>query len=75
MERYADGNVLGYDGCGGGSVMVWAGSCLDGLTDLHIVFNRGALTAVRYRDKVLPPVERPFAGAVGPDFTLMQDNT
>lgn len=72
-ERYADCNVLEYDRYGGGSVMVWAGICLDGRTDLHVV-DRGALTAVRYRDEVLHPIVRPFAGAVGPDFILMQDN-
>ncbi len=71
-ERYADGNVHEYGRYGGGSVMVWAGICLDGRTDLHVV-DRGALTAVRYRDKVLHPMARPFTGAVGPEFILMQD--
>ncbi len=35
---------------------------------------RGTMTAVRYRDEVLRPIVRPFAGAIGPDFVLMQDN-
>ncbi len=50
--------------------MVWGGISLDGRPD---VIGRGALTAVRYRDEVLQPIVRPFAGA-GPDFILMQDN-
>lgn len=72
-ERYAECNIVEYDRYGGGSVMVWGGICLDGRTDL-LVIDRGALTAVRYRDEVLHPVVRPFAGALGPDFVLMQDN-
>ena len=35
---------------------------------------RGSLTAIRYRDKILRPLVRPYAGAVGPGFFLMQDN-
>ena len=43
-ERYADSNIGEYDGYGGGSVMVWGGSCLGGRTDL-VVIDGGALTA------------------------------
>ncbi len=46
---------------------------MDGRTDL-VVIDGGALTAVRYRDEVLQPVVRPFAGALGQDFGLMHDN-
>ncbi len=53
--------------------MVWGGICLDGRTDL-VVIDGGALTVVRYRDEVLEPVVRPFAGALGQDFVLMHDN-
>ncbi|KAI3368394.1 hypothetical protein L3Q82_008100 [Scortum barcoo] len=35
---------------------------------------RGSLTAIRYRDEILRPLVRPYAGAVGPGFLLMQDN-
>ena len=35
----------------------------------------GALTAVHYRDEILDPIVRPFAGAIGNKFILMQDNT
>ena len=31
-------------------------------------------TAVRYRDKILDPIVRPFAGAIGNNFILMQNN-
>ncbi|CDQ71251.1 unnamed protein product [Oncorhynchus mykiss] len=34
----------------------------------------GSLTATRYRDEILRPLVRPYAGAVGPGFLLMQDN-
>ncbi len=71
-EPYADCNVLEYDRYGGGSGLVWAGICLDGRTDSYIV-DRGALTAVRYRDEVLHPIVRPFPSPVGPDLILMQD--
>ncbi|KAI3363408.1 hypothetical protein L3Q82_012023 [Scortum barcoo] len=37
-------------------------------------FARGSLTAIRYRDEILRPLVRPYAGAVGPGFLLMQDN-
>ncbi len=53
--------------------MVWGGIVLDGCTDLKVT-DRDALTAVRYRYDVLQPIVRPFTGAVGKDFILMQDN-
>nr|KAG5706368.1 hypothetical protein BaRGS_033129 [Batillaria attramentaria] len=40
-----------------------------GKTDLHVFWN-GTLTAIRYRDEILDPVVRPYAGANG----LMYDN-
>ena len=72
-ERYADCNIMEYDRYGGGSIMVWGGICLSGRTDLY-VFDQGTLTAMRYRDDILAPIVRPFAGAVGDNFILMQDN-
>lgn len=30
--------------------------------------------AIRYRDEILDPIVRSFAGAVGDDFILMQGN-
>ncbi len=44
-----------------------------GRTDLDGI-GRGALSAMRYRDEVLRPIARLFAGAVGLNFILMPDN-
>ena len=40
---------------------------------LHVLA-RGSLTAIRYRDVILRPLVRPYAGAVGPGFLLMKDH-
>ncbi|KAI3367158.1 hypothetical protein L3Q82_008215 [Scortum barcoo] len=53
--------------------MVWGGISLGGRTALHVTA-RGSLTVIRYRDEILRPLVRPYAGAVGPGFLLMQDN-
>jgi hypothetical protein len=53
--------------------MVWGGISLGGRTALHVLA-RGSLTAIRYRDEILRPLVRPYAGAVGPGFLLKQDN-
>ncbi len=72
-EWYADSNIVKYDRYGGVSMVVWDGICPDGQTNL-VVIDGGALTAVRYRDEVLEPVIRPFAGALGQVVVLMHDN-
>ena len=46
---------------------------MEGRTDLYWLEN-GSLTAIRYRDEILEPIVRPYAGAVGPGFLLMHDN-
>jgi len=46
------------DRCGGGNVMVWAGICHDGRTQLKIF--QGTLNAVKYRDDILDPIVPPF---------------
>ena len=46
---------------------------MEGRTDLYRLEN-GSLTAIRYRDEILEPMVRPYAGAVGPGFLLMHDN-
>ncbi|GBM34646.1 hypothetical protein AVEN_122041-1 [Araneus ventricosus] len=56
----------------GGGITVWAGISLGGHTDLH-VFHGGTLTGVRYRDEILHPYVRPYAGAIGNDFIVMDD--
>ncbi|GBL84078.1 hypothetical protein AVEN_100925-1 [Araneus ventricosus] len=38
------------------------------------VFHGGTLTGVRYRDEILDPYVLPYAGAIGNDFILMDDN-
>ncbi len=58
---------------GGGSVMVWVGISMEGRTDLYRLDN-GTLTAIRYRDKILGAIVRPYAGAVGPGFLLVHNN-
>ncbi|KAI4879755.1 hypothetical protein NFI96_030320, partial [Prochilodus magdalenae] len=72
-ERSAACNILQHDRFGSESVMVWGGISLKGRTALHVLA-RGSLTAIRYRDEILRPLVRPYAGAVGPGFLLMQDN-
>ncbi|KAJ8332732.1 hypothetical protein SKAU_G00425210 [Synaphobranchus kaupii] len=72
-ERYAACNIIQHDRFGGGSVMVWGGISLQGRTDLHVIAN-GTLTAVKYRDEILRAIVRPYAGAVGPGFLLVQDS-
>ena len=72
-ERNVVCNAVQHDMFGGGSVMVWGGISMEGRTDLYCLEN-GALTAIRYRDEILEPIVRPYAGAVGPGFLLMHDN-
>ncbi|CAJ0963082.1 unnamed protein product [Ranitomeya imitator] len=72
-ERSAACNILQHDQFSSGSVIVWGGISLEGHTALHVLA-RGSVTAIRYRDEILRPLVRPYAGAVGPRFLLMQDN-
>ncbi|KAI4872222.1 hypothetical protein NFI96_000670 [Prochilodus magdalenae] len=71
-ERSVACNILQHDRFGSGSVMVWGGISLEGRTALHVLA-RGSLTAIRYRDEILRPLVRPYAGAVGLGSLLMQD--
>ncbi|GFX84748.1 transposable element Tcb2 transposase [Trichonephila clavipes] len=45
---------------------------LNGRTELHIL-DRGSVTGDRYCEEVLPHA-RLFRGAIGPDFSFMDDN-
>ncbi len=54
----AAGNI---DRFGGGSVMVWGGISMEGIS-------------IRYQDEILGAIVRPYAGAVGPGFLLVHDN-
>ena len=53
--------------------MVWAGISRGGRTDLHIVM-RGMMTGLRYRDEILDIYVRPYGGAIGSQFILIDDN-
>ena len=77
-------DVLGYGECqmsvllqfvwqNMGSVMVWAGISAQGKTDLHVIDN-GTVTAFRYVNEILDVYVSPYAGAVGENFILMDDN-
>ncbi|GFX14776.1 transposable element Tcb2 transposase [Trichonephila clavipes] len=54
-------------------VLVYGGISIDGRTDPYIIRD-GPLTARRYRDEILRPIEVPYAAAIGDDFILMDDN-
>jgi transposase len=71
--RYHPSNILERDAYGGGSVMVWAGVSLGGRTDLYLLPS-GTMNGQRYRDEVLDPYVRPYAGAIGDTFILQDDN-
>ena len=72
-DRYSQELVAEHSRFVGGSVMILGGISLTGRTDMVAIRN-GALTAVRYRDEILHPVVRLFAGAIGPNFILMNNN-
>ena len=72
-ERFAPVCVAEHDRYGKGSVMKWVGISMQGKTYLHIIEN-GTLTAVRYVNEILDVYIRPYAGAIGADFILMDDN-
>ena len=52
--------------------MVWGGIANEGRTNLYVI--NVSLTGMRYGDETLDPIVRPFAGAVGNNFILMQNN-
>ena len=70
-ECFAEVCIAEHDRYGGGSVMVLAG--ISAQADLHVIDN-GTLTAERYANEILGVHVRPYAGALGPDFILMDDN-
>ncbi|GFW57409.1 transposable element Tc1 transposase [Trichonephila clavipes] len=57
-----------------GDLMVCTGITLDSRTHLS-VFERGTVTAVRYRNEVLEPYVFLFTVVVSPDFILRDCNT
>ena len=72
-EHFAEVCFSEHDCYGGVSVMVWAGISTQGKMDLHVIDN-GTLTAERYVNEILDVHVCPYAGAIGPDFILMDDN-
>jgi hypothetical protein len=57
-ERFTDHSVYECDRFGGVNVMICAGICHDGRTQLKIV--QGTLNTVKYRDDILDPIALPF---------------
>lgn len=70
-ERLDPANVIQRDRYGGGSVMVWAGICQHGKTELVTI--AGNLNAVRYCNEIVEPVVIPFMRA-GHATLFQQDN-
>ena len=66
-------SITKYHALRDGSIMMWAEISLGYRADLHI-FNILSVTAVRYRDEVVEHIVRSDAKAVGPTFSLMDDN-
>ncbi|GFW00497.1 transposable element Tcb1 transposase [Trichonephila clavipes] len=58
---------------GGEGVLVYVGISIDRRRDPYIIRD-GPLSARRYRDEILRPIEVPYAAAIGDDFILMDDN-
>jgi hypothetical protein len=56
----------------GTQISCMQGISIDGKSDLHVI--AGNLSGVRYRDEILHPIVRPYAGTVGDGFILMDDN-
>ena len=72
-ERFAPVCVAEHDRFGGSSFMVWAGISAQGKMDLHVIDN-STLMALRYVNEILDVYVRPYAGAFGENFILMDDN-
>ena len=53
--------------------MVWRRMSLDGCTDLYVL-QRGHINVQRYRDDLLEPIVRLYAGAVSENIIVMHDN-
>jgi hypothetical protein len=70
-ERFQATNIAEHDLYGGGSVLVWGGISLDGLTDL-VELNRGTLTDQQYIDGILDNQVRLYDWEVGDQLILME---
>lgn len=56
----------------GGTIMVWAGIRIGARTEL--IWIRGSMTALKYRNEVIEPVIIPHRVQIGQEFQLMHDN-
>ncbi|GBL90022.1 hypothetical protein AVEN_178417-1 [Araneus ventricosus] len=72
-NRYHKTSIVERHSYKGGGIMVSNGISLGGYTHLHELYG-GTLTAMRYRDKIVYPYVRPYVGAIGDEFFLMEDN-
>ena len=71
-ERFTDKCVYESDCFGDGSIMIWAGNCHDGCTQLTIV--QGTLNAVKYKYGIIDPIVLPFLQQPNFDHVFQYDN-
>ncbi|GFV38881.1 transposable element Tcb2 transposase [Trichonephila clavipes] len=71
--RFYPSNIKERHRYGGPGVLVWGSITLNGRTELRI-FDRGSVIGDRYCEEVLLLHVRLFRGAIGPDFSFMDDN-
>ena len=72
-ERFDELSVAEHGRYGKSSVMVWKGTNVNGKTDLYAI-EKGTLTAFRFYNAILDQCVRSFAGSIGQEFILMDDN-
>lgn len=72
-ERYSQCNIRQTELFNGGSVMFWGGISLTARTDI-VSLRGGSLNSARYITEILSEHVVPFAGYIGDNFLLMQDN-
>ncbi|GFX71887.1 transposable element Tcb2 transposase [Trichonephila clavipes] len=72
-SRNHPSNIIERDRYGGRGVLVWGGILLGSRTDLHI-FDAGSVNGTRYCNEILLPYVRLFRGAMGLQFSFMDDN-
>ena len=72
-ERFDELNVAEHGHYGKGTVMVWKGINVNRKTDLYAIEN-GILTALRYCNATLDQFVKSYAGSIGQEFILMDDN-
>ena len=72
-QRFDELNVTEQNRNGKGSVMIGQALALTEKTDLYVIENI-TFTALRYCNAILDQFVRPYVGAIGPEFILMDDN-